>query len=116
MDTQLAKAFLLLKQYALQQKLLTYREFALAMGLNQPPVIQQASRILEALMDLNVQAGQPVFSALVVQKKGDIPRPGFFEKLVELGIAKTVLSGEAASRWHRKEREKISLWVKENAE
>lgn len=116
MDNQLEKALLMLKQYALRNQLLTYREFASLMGLTQAPVIQQASQLLETLMDLNFQARQPIFSALVVQKKGDIPRPGFFEKLYNLGLTKTILSGEAANLWHKEERENILRWVKDYAE
>ncbi|PXY00237.1 hypothetical protein [Halomonas sp. LBP4] len=64
---------------------ITYQQAAEALGLTPPRTIQRVARALEALMREDVAAGRPMIAALVVSRRGDLPRQGFFELAVELG-------------------------------
>jgi len=63
----------------------TYREAANAMQLRPPGTIQQVAGALESMMREDVEADRPLIASLVVSQRGDLPRPGFFEKAVALG-------------------------------
>ncbi|MBB3185612.1 hypothetical protein FHR95_003202 [Halomonas fontilapidosi] len=64
---------------------ITYQQAAEALGLVPPRTIQRVALGLEALMREDVAAGRPMIAALVVSRRGDLPRPGFFELAVALG-------------------------------
>lgn len=108
------KAFKVLKFAAANNRLISYQDFAAEIGISNPPIIKQATQILEQMMDLDVQNLQPILASIVVQKNGSIPRPGFFNKLYELGVTKNVLQGEEASRWHQAEVKKVKQWIMTN--
>lgn len=63
----------------------TYQQAAEAMGLAPPRTIQRIALALEALMREDATAGRPLIAALVVSRRGELPRPGFFALAVELG-------------------------------
>ena len=63
----------------------TYREAANAMQLKPPGTIQQVAGALESMMRDDVEAGRPLIAALVISRRGDLPRPGFFEQAVAIG-------------------------------
>ncbi|SEL49803.1 hypothetical protein SAMN04488129_11116 [Halomonas daqiaonensis] len=63
---------------------ITYQQAAEALGLTPPGTIQRVALALEALMREDVAAGRPMIAALVVSRRGDMPRQGFFELAVEL--------------------------------
>ncbi len=112
-DSRLDSARQVLLQVARQNRRLTYQEFARRCEITKPPVISQATQLLEQLMAYSTQRDLPVFAALVVQKNGHLPRPGFFQKLQEMGVTEAFLNSEAASLWHQKELEKIQQWIKQ---
>ncbi|MFY0989754.1 hypothetical protein [Halomonas sp. C05BenzN] len=64
---------------------ITYQQAAEALGLTPPRTIQRVALALETLMREDVAADRPLIAALVVSRRGDLPRPGFFELAVELG-------------------------------
>ncbi|MGM0982707.1 MAG: hypothetical protein ACQEXG_04680 [Pseudomonadota bacterium] len=64
---------------------ITYQQAAEALGLTPPGTIQRVALALEALMREDVAAGRPMIAALVVSRRGDLPRQGFFELAAELG-------------------------------
>jgi hypothetical protein len=64
---------------------ITYQQAAEALGLAPPRTIQRVALALETLMREDVAAGRPLIAALVVSRRGDLPRPGFFELAVALG-------------------------------
>ncbi|SDK36017.1 MULTISPECIES: hypothetical protein [Halomonadaceae] len=64
---------------------ITYRQAAEALGLSPPGTIQRVAQALETLMREDVAAGRPMIAALVVSRRGELPRQGFFELAVELG-------------------------------
>ena len=64
---------------------ITYQQAAEALGLVPPRTIQRVALALEALMREDAAAGRPLIAALVVSRRGELPRPGFFELAVELG-------------------------------
>ncbi|TDR50766.1 hypothetical protein DFP85_12250 [Halomonas ventosae] len=63
---------------------ITYQQAAEALGLPPPRTIQRVALALEALMREDVAAGRPMIAALVVSRRGDLPRQGFFELAVSL--------------------------------
>lgn len=64
---------------------ITYRQAAEVLGLTPPGTIQRVALALETLMREDVAAGRPMIAALVVSRRGELPRQGFFELAVELG-------------------------------
>ncbi|MCG6658453.1 hypothetical protein HOP52_11885 [Halomonas campisalis] len=64
---------------------ITYQQAAEALGLTPPRTIQRVALALEALMREDAAAGRPLIAALVVSRRGDLPRQGFFDLAVELG-------------------------------
>ncbi|MDX1810785.1 MAG: hypothetical protein R3240_02480 [Gammaproteobacteria bacterium] len=114
MDSLAPQLFELLLNNARHASVISYRDAAAELGITSSPIIAQISQLLEAQMQADQQQGRPQFAALVVQKKGDVPRPGFFEKLQVLHISHEVLSGEAAKQWHAQELIKIHNWIQDN--
>lgn len=64
---------------------ITYQQAAESLGLTPPRTIRRVALALEALMREDVTAGRPMIAVLVVSRRGDLPRQGFFELAVELG-------------------------------
>ncbi|WP_280549952.1 MULTISPECIES: hypothetical protein [unclassified Halomonas] len=64
---------------------ITYQQAAEALGLTPPRTIQRVALALEALMREDVAAGRPMVATLVVSRRDDLPRQGFFELAVALG-------------------------------
>ena len=114
MDSQIIKAKNLLIQQAKTGQTIIYREFASSMGICSAPIISQAVTILEKLIKEDLTHNKPLLAAMVVQKKGDIPRPGFFELLAEYGVTDNVLQGADAKSWHKEEIKKIQHWIQLN--
>ena len=75
----------LLERLPAEQLPITYQQAAEALGLSPPRTIQRVALALEALMREDVAAGRPLIAALVVSRRGELPRAGFFELAVELG-------------------------------
>lgn len=76
---------LLLEGLSAEQLPITYQQAAEALGLAPPRTIQRVALALEALMREDVANYRPLIAALVVSRRGDLPRQGFFELAVELG-------------------------------
>ncbi|PRY67828.1 hypothetical protein [Halomonas ventosae] len=76
---------------------ITYQQAAEALGLAPPRTIQRVALALEALMREDVAAGRPMIAALVVSRRGDLPRQGFFELAVALGRFPTDPAHHAAA-------------------
>jgi len=64
---------------------ITYQQAAEALGLAPPQTIRRVAQALETLMREDVAAGRPLIAALVVSRRGDLPRQGFFDLAVALG-------------------------------
>jgi hypothetical protein len=64
---------------------ITYQQAAEALSLAPPRTIRRVALALEALMREDAAAGRPLIAALVVSRRGDLPRQGFFALAVELG-------------------------------
>ena len=64
---------------------ITYQQAAEALGLTPPHTIRRVALALEALMREDAAAGRPLIAALVVSRRGDLPRQGFFDLAVTLG-------------------------------
>nr|WP_284047878.1 hypothetical protein [Halomonas gemina] len=75
----------LLEQLPAERLPITYQQSAEALGLVPPRTIQRVALGLEALMREDVAAGRPMIAALVVSRRGDLPRQGFFDLAVALG-------------------------------
>ncbi len=104
----------LLRQNARNLECMSYQAFAEKLGVTTSPIIAQVTALLEQSITRDNARNQPVFAALVVQKKGDIPRPGFFQALYELGVCDKLLMGEDAIKWHQNELLKIKQWIEMN--
>lgn len=76
---------------------ITYQQAAEALCLAPPRTIQRVALALEALMREDVAAGRPMIAALVVSRRGDLPRQGFFELAMALGRFPADPSGHAAA-------------------
>ena len=76
---------------------ITYQQAAEALGLAPPRNIQRVALALEALMREDVAAGRPMIAALVVSRRGDLPRQGFFELAMALGRFPADPAGHAAA-------------------
>lgn len=64
---------------------ITYQQAAEALGLVPPHTIRRVAVALETLIREDVAAGSPLIAALVVSRRGALPRQGFFELAVALG-------------------------------
>lgn len=111
MNQQIKLARTILERKVIQGETLSYREFAIKLGIQQAPVIAQVTCLLEQMIEEDAANQSPVLAAMVVQKKGDVPRPGFFEKIYQVGFSSNILSGEEAVVWHQQELKKLREWV-----
>lgn len=75
----------LLEGVAVEELPITYQQAAEALGLAPPYTIRRVALALETLMREDVAAGRPMIAALVVSRRGALPRQGFFELAVALG-------------------------------
>lgn len=75
----------LLERLPAEQLPITYQQATEALGLAPPRTIQRVALALEVLMREDVANRRPLIAALVVSRRGDLPRLGFFELAVELG-------------------------------
>jgi len=80
---------------------ITYQQAAEALGLVPPHTIRRVAMALETLMREDVAAGRPLIAALVVSRRGELPRQGFFERAVALGCCPDDPARHAA--FYRKE-------------
>ena len=98
----------LLQKNAQTGKTLTYREFAAALRLTEPPIIRATAKILEELMCQDHMANRPLLAALVIQQgRNKIPRLGFYQILSELKLYNGEAEGSAAIQWHQTEITKL---------
>jgi len=105
-DLDLARK--LLEKQALIGQTLTYREFASALGITDPPVINKCTTILEALMREDAEQHRPLLSSMVVQQGAlAIPRLGFYQVLDSLKLYQGEELGAEAKHWHLTEMRKI---------
>jgi len=103
----------LLEQNAPIGRILSYREFAAALGISKAPVIAACTKILETIMRQDADAQQPMLAALVVQQGlPRIPRQGFFQQLSQLNLYHGQSSGTSAEQWHLKEIEKLKEYYR----
>ena len=87
---------------------LTYKTVTDQLEIQPPNSIQQTTQLLEACQEDDALLNQPQLSAIVIQKTGaPIPRPGFFQKLSELGIYSGKDRGAEAEMWHQNELERV---------
>jgi len=94
----------LLIETARQKTMLTYRQVAQALSLTPPQVFQKAAALLEALMRNHAQAGAAQLASLVVSRaRIDLPAPGYFMLMGELGLYQGSTDGEDAQRFHKAE-------------
>lgn len=105
-DTNSVRA--LLKRYAEKRQTLDYKSLADELGFVPPHTIQKTTALLEACQEDDALLGQPQLAAIVIQKQGaNCPRPGFFQKLIDVGIYQGSDSGSQAEMWHQNELEKV---------
>ena len=64
---------------------ITYQQAVEALGLKPPRTIRRVAEALEALMREDAAAGRPLIAALVVSRRGELPRQGFFDLAAALG-------------------------------
>ena len=82
----------------------TYRDLAVALGLKPPGTVQKVATALEAMMGEHAAEGRPQLAAVVVSRSGEgLPAPGFFERLVELGLYDGPPEGPGAAAFHAAE-------------
>jgi hypothetical protein len=93
-----------LNGYAAAGRAVGYRQLALVLGLRPPQQIQKVATLLEAIQRIDAEANRPQRAALVIQK-GDvaIPRRGFFQQLLALGLYNGAFEGPEAIAWHQTE-------------
>lgn len=66
---------------------ITYGALARDLGLTGPGTIAQLTTALETLMEADVAAQKPLRAALCRGRlTGDLPAPGFFDKVLALGL------------------------------
>jgi hypothetical protein len=97
----------LLIEAARQKNLLTYQQVAKALELEPPHVIHQTAESLEALMRIHAQAGAPQLASLVVGRaRAELPAPGYFILLNELGLYQGSVDGEDARHFHAAQKQR----------
>ena len=85
-----------------------YKQLADRLGFRPPNTILKTTQLLEACQEDDALLNQPQLAALVVQKNGmPYPRPGFFQKLAELGVYQGPDRGAQAQMWHQNELERV---------
>ncbi|MFW6345482.1 MAG: hypothetical protein ACOC0M_03995 [Halomonas sp.] len=76
---------------------ITYQQAAEALGLAPPQTIRRVALALETLMREDVAAGRALIATLVVSRRGELPRQGFFDLAVALGRLSADPAGHAAA-------------------
>ncbi|WP_320822937.1 hypothetical protein [Reinekea sp.] len=98
----------LLIGYAQQRSTLDYKSLTHELGFRPPNSIAQSTALLEACQEDDALLGLPQLVAVIIQKRGArCPRPGFFQKLTQLGVYQGQDSGAAAQMWHQNELERV---------
>ena len=98
----------ILMELALNKQTIDYKTLAERLGFTPPNTIAKTTALLEACQEDDALLQQPQLVSVVVQKNGaPCPRPGFFQKLNELGIYLGSDQGSAAQMWHQNELEKV---------
>lgn len=98
----------ILVDLAKKRATIDYKTLTTLLAFNPPNSIAKTTALLEACQTDDALLQQPQIAALVIQKSGDpCPRPGFFQKLTELGVYQGSDRGIEASMWHQNELEKV---------
>ncbi|MEJ2042530.1 MAG: hypothetical protein P8X74_07100 [Reinekea sp.] len=98
----------ILIEIAQTRKTIDYRTLANHLGFLPPNTISKTTTLLEACQEDDALLNQPQLASVVIQKTGaPYPRPGFFQKLTELGVYHGDDRGSAAQMWHQNELEKV---------
>ncbi|WP_119395525.1 hypothetical protein [Salinibius halmophilus] len=100
----------MLVAHAQRSETTTYAELAQRLQLSPPRTIGQVAQALEAIMEQDAVANEPLLSAVVVQRAGNIPRAGFFQKARTLGLYEGPDDGPHAELWHLSQREKLQQY------
>jgi hypothetical protein len=105
-DTNQVRA--LLVEIAQNKGLTDYKTLSERLGLRPPNTIQKTTNLLEACQEDDALLQRPQLVSVVIQKNGaPYPRPGFFQKLSELGVYSGEDRGAQAQMWHQNELEKV---------
>lgn len=105
-DTNQVRQILI--ELAKNRATIDYKTLTTRLALSPPNSIAKATILLEACQVDDALLDQPQLAAVVIQKNGDpCPRPGFFQKLTELGVYRGRDRGIEASMWHQNELEKV---------
>jgi hypothetical protein len=105
-DTNRLRAILL--ECAQREATLDYKGLTTQLGFQPPNSIGQTTALLEACQEDDALLGLPQLASVVLQKSGEpYPRPGFFQKLTQLGIYQGLDKGAAAQMWHQNELERV---------
>lgn len=105
-DTNKMRAILL--KIAELKTTIDYKTLAEQLGFAPPKTIAKTTALLEACQEDDALLNQPQLASVVVQKNGArYPRPGYFQKLTELGLYQGKDQGSAAQMWHQNELEKV---------
>ncbi len=105
-DTDKAIAFL--KLLAIEERTMSYQEFANQLAITKAPIINTVTTFLEKLVIEDIDNNRPVLASVIVQKgEKSIPRQGFFQLLQELKMFNGDPEGEGARNWHLNELSKL---------
>ena len=105
-DTNRLRAILL--ECAQKEATLDYKSLTAQLGFQPPNSIGQTTALLEACQEDDALLELPQLAAVVIQKSGEpYPRPGFFQKLMQLGVYHGLDNGAAAQMWHQNELERV---------
>ncbi len=97
----------LLREAARTKSTLSYREIAERLELRPPNTIRQTTELLEALMRLQAETGEPQLASLAVSRtRGGLPGPGFFALLSELGLYAAGATEADARAFHQAEKQR----------
>jgi hypothetical protein len=100
-----------LTEAARDRRTCRYAELAEAAGVPQPHSIHKTAELLEEIAREDDAAGRPLLSALAVSRRdGQMPAPGFFSLLEELGRYTGPDRGPRAASAHRADLEAAWRW------
>ncbi|MDZ7737360.1 MAG: hypothetical protein U5P41_15700 [Gammaproteobacteria bacterium] len=104
-----------LKLVAKGGRTVTYRDTARALKLEPPNTIHRVAEMLETLLEDDVAAGRPLIASLVVSRqRNNMPAPGFFAKLHDLGVYEGPETGDMARQYHQQQLQlAIDYWGQE---
>jgi hypothetical protein len=98
----------ILMEFATKRQTTDYKTVTELLNFRPPNTIAQTTNLLEACQEDDVLLERPQLAAVVVQKTGNRnPRPGFYQKLSELGVYNGPDRGAQAQMWHQNELEKV---------